>query len=183
MRDITTEARLECDGSGDGDLRRRHGRRGGDVRHPHPAAGPIFALLYLQPQPMSLEDIADAARAEQEQHLGQHPRPGRVASRSGASRSAGSRKDHYEAATDFWRLMQRDPRAPPPLQRAAGAGGGRRERARAGGAPAVARGGARAGRVRRGAPGEPARILRRARRAASPRSRRASRCRRTSSRR
>lgn len=67
--------------------------------------GRIFALLYLQPQPMSLEDIA--AHLEQsksnisvnirglvEWHLVR-----RVP-------VAGSRKDHYQAATDFWRLMQ-----------------------------------------------------------------------------
>src|SRR5882724_6186124 len=67
--------------------------------------GRIFALLYLQPQPMSLEDIA--AHLEQsksnisvnirglvEWHLVR-----RVP-------VAGSRKDHYQAATDFWRLFQ-----------------------------------------------------------------------------
>jgi DNA-binding transcriptional regulator GbsR (MarR family) len=67
--------------------------------------GRIFALLYLQPEPLSLEDIA----AELEQ------------SKSNVSinvrglvdwhlvrlvRVPGSRKDHYEAATDFWRVMQ-----------------------------------------------------------------------------
>ena len=67
--------------------------------------GRIFALLYLQLEPRSLEDIA----AELEQ------------SKSNVSinvrglvdwhlvrlvRVAGSRKDHYEAATDFWRVMQ-----------------------------------------------------------------------------
>lgn len=67
--------------------------------------GRIFALLYLQPRPIALEDIA----AELEQ------------SKSNVSvnirglvewhlvrrmRVAGSRKDHYEAATDFWRVMQ-----------------------------------------------------------------------------
>src|SRR5438552_19202797 len=67
--------------------------------------GRIFALLYLQPRPIALEDIA----AELEQ------------SKSNVSvnirglvewhlvrrmRVAGSRKEHYEAATDFWRVMQ-----------------------------------------------------------------------------
>jgi HTH-type transcriptional regulator, glycine betaine synthesis regulator len=66
--------------------------------------GRIFALLYLQPQPLSLDAIA----AELEQ------------SKSNVSVQirglldwhlvrrvpiAGSRKDHYDAATDFWRLM------------------------------------------------------------------------------
>src|SRR3989449_3171292 len=67
--------------------------------------GRIFALLYLQPRPLSLEDVA----AE----LGQ--------SKSNVSINirglvewhlvrrvpvAGSRKDHYEAATIFWRVLQ-----------------------------------------------------------------------------
>src|SRR5262245_41930904 len=67
--------------------------------------GRIFALLYLQAQPLSLDEIA--AELEQsksnisvnirglvEWHLVRRvPTPG-------------SRKDHYEAATDLWRLMQ-----------------------------------------------------------------------------
>jgi DNA-binding transcriptional regulator GbsR (MarR family) len=67
--------------------------------------GRIFALLYLQPMPLSLEAIA--AELEQsksnvsvnirglaEWHLVRRVTVG------------GSRKDHYEAATDFWRVMQ-----------------------------------------------------------------------------
>src|SRR5512147_1107724 len=67
--------------------------------------GRIFALLYLEPHPMALDDIA--AELEQsksnisvnirglvEWHLVRRVPVG------------GSRKDHYEAATDFWRLMQ-----------------------------------------------------------------------------
>src|SRR6185369_13053938 len=67
--------------------------------------GRIFALLYLQPDPLSLDDIA--AELEQsksnisvqirglvEWHLVR-----RVA-------IGGSRKDHYQGATDFWRVMQ-----------------------------------------------------------------------------
>src|SRR5205823_14213304 len=67
--------------------------------------GRIFALLYLQPRPVALEDVA--AELEQsksnvsvnirglvEWHLVRR------------TRVAGSRKDHYEAATDFWRVMQ-----------------------------------------------------------------------------
>jgi DNA-binding transcriptional regulator GbsR (MarR family) len=67
--------------------------------------GRIFALLYLQPHSLSLDAIA--ALLEQSKsnvsvqirglldwHLVRH------------TRIAGSRKDHYEAATDFWRVMQ-----------------------------------------------------------------------------
>src|SRR5438128_1162898 len=67
--------------------------------------GRIFALIYLHARPMSLDEIV----AELQQ------------SKSNVSVSirglvdwhlvrrvpvAGSRKDHYEAATDFWRVMQ-----------------------------------------------------------------------------
>jgi DNA-binding transcriptional regulator GbsR (MarR family) len=67
--------------------------------------GRIFALLYLQPRPLALEEIA--AELEQsksnvsvnirglvEWHLVRR------------SHVTASRKDHYEAATDFWRVMQ-----------------------------------------------------------------------------
>ena len=67
--------------------------------------GRIFALLYLHAGPLALEDIA--AELEQSKsnisvnirglvdwHLVRRTRVG------------GSRKDHYEAATDFWRVMQ-----------------------------------------------------------------------------
>ena len=67
--------------------------------------GRIFALLYLHDGPLALEDIA--AELEQSKsnvsvtirglvdwHLVRRTRVG------------GSRKDHYEAATDFWRVMQ-----------------------------------------------------------------------------
>lgn len=67
--------------------------------------GRIFGLLYLQPAPMSLDDIAAALQQSKsnisttirglvEWHLVR-----RVS-------VAGSRRDHYEAATDFWRVMQ-----------------------------------------------------------------------------
>jgi DNA-binding transcriptional regulator GbsR (MarR family) len=67
--------------------------------------GRIFALLYLQPQPISLDDIAEHLELSKsnisvnirgllEWHLVRRVPVG------------GSRKDHYEAATDFWRLMQ-----------------------------------------------------------------------------
>jgi DNA-binding transcriptional regulator GbsR (MarR family) len=66
--------------------------------------GRIFALLYLHERPLALEEIA--AELEQSKsnisvtirglidwHLVRR------------SRVAGSRKDHYEAATDLWRVM------------------------------------------------------------------------------
>jgi len=67
--------------------------------------GRIFGLLYLSLEPMSLDDIAaelqqsksnisTTMRGLVEWHLVRRvPVPG-------------SRKDHYEAATDFWRVMQ-----------------------------------------------------------------------------
>lgn len=70
-----------------------------------PLQGRIFALLYLDSRPMSLDEIA--AELEQsksnvsvnirglvEWHLVRRVPVG------------GSRKDHYEAVTDFWRLMR-----------------------------------------------------------------------------
>jgi DNA-binding transcriptional regulator GbsR (MarR family) len=67
--------------------------------------GRIFAFLYLQPGPVALDDIATGLgqsksnvsiqiRGLLEWHLVRH------------TRLPGSRKDHYEAATDFWRVMQ-----------------------------------------------------------------------------
>ena len=66
--------------------------------------GRIFGLLYLEPEPVSLDDIADALdqsksnisiniRGLVDWHLVR-----RVS-------VPGSRRDHYEAATDFWRVM------------------------------------------------------------------------------
>ena len=67
--------------------------------------GRIFGLLYLQARPMALEDIASELdqsksnisvniRGLVDWHLVRR------------THVAGSRKDHYEAATDFWRVMQ-----------------------------------------------------------------------------
>src|SRR5205807_8623456 len=67
--------------------------------------GRIFAVLYLSSKPLSLDEIAaelqlsksnisTTIRGLVEWHLVRH-----VA-------VPGSRKDHYEAATDFWRAMQ-----------------------------------------------------------------------------
>jgi DNA-binding transcriptional regulator GbsR (MarR family) len=67
--------------------------------------GRIFGLLYLEPHPLSLDEIAAALaqsksnvsiqiRGLLDWHLVRH------------TRLPGSRKDHYEAATDFWRVVQ-----------------------------------------------------------------------------
>lgn len=67
--------------------------------------GRIFALLYLQPRPLSLEEVAAELQQSKsnisvtirglvEWHLVRRTPVG------------GSRKDHYEAATNFWRVMQ-----------------------------------------------------------------------------
>ncbi len=67
--------------------------------------GRIFALLYLHPEPLSLDDIAEKLQQSKSNisvnvrglidwHLVRRTHVG------------GSRKDHYEAATDFWRVMQ-----------------------------------------------------------------------------
>jgi DNA-binding transcriptional regulator GbsR (MarR family) len=67
--------------------------------------GRIFGFLYLQERPYSLDEIAEALeqsksnisvniRGLAEWHLVRR------------APLAGSRKDHYEAATDFWRVMQ-----------------------------------------------------------------------------
>ena len=67
--------------------------------------GRIFALLYLQAEPLSLEDIA----AELQQSKSNVSVNIRGLAEWHLVRRAvigGSRKDHYEAATDFWRVMQ-----------------------------------------------------------------------------
>ena len=67
--------------------------------------GRIFAILYLEDEPLSLDEIAEALQQSKsnistnirglvEWHLVR-----RVS-------VAGSRKDHYQAADDFWRVMQ-----------------------------------------------------------------------------
>src|SRR5688572_22420681 len=67
--------------------------------------GRIFGLLYMEGRALSLDDIAEALeqsksnvsvniRGLTEWHLVRRSPVG------------GSRKDHYEAATDFWRVMQ-----------------------------------------------------------------------------
>jgi len=67
--------------------------------------GRIFALLYLQPGPLSLDEIAAELQQSKSnisttiRGLVEWKLVRRVA-------VLGSRKDHYQAATDFWRVMQ-----------------------------------------------------------------------------
>src|SRR6185369_5005477 len=67
--------------------------------------GRIFAVLYLHAGPLALEDIASELEQSKSNisvnirglvdwHLVRRIRVG------------GSRKDHYESATNFWRVMQ-----------------------------------------------------------------------------
>ena len=53
--------------------------------------GRIFALLYLQPRPIALEDIAAELEQSKEQRVGEHPRPGRMAPRAAHARRAPAR--------------------------------------------------------------------------------------------
>lgn len=67
--------------------------------------GRIFGLLYLQPEPLSLDEIA-AALQQSKSNISINIRglvDWHLVRRVSV---AGSRRDHYEAATDFWRVMQ-----------------------------------------------------------------------------
>ena len=67
--------------------------------------GRIFATLYLEDHPLSLDEIAEALQQSKSnistniRGLAEWHLVRRVAVR-------GSRKDHYQAADDFWRVMQ-----------------------------------------------------------------------------
>ena len=67
--------------------------------------GRIFAALYLEDHPLSLDEIAEALQQSKSnistniRGLVEWNLVRRVAVR-------GSRKDHYQAADDFWRVMQ-----------------------------------------------------------------------------
>ena len=67
--------------------------------------GRIFALLYLQPQPVSLDEIATELQ-QSKSNISVNIRGLVEWQLVRRSPVGGSRKDHYEAATDFWRLMQ-----------------------------------------------------------------------------
>src|SRR5262247_62923 len=67
--------------------------------------GRIFALLYLEEQPVALEAIAGALQ-QSKSNISVNIRglvDWHLVRRVPV---AGSRKDHYEAATNFWRVMQ-----------------------------------------------------------------------------
>jgi DNA-binding transcriptional regulator GbsR (MarR family) len=67
--------------------------------------GRIFGLLYLQSHPLSLDEIA-AELEQSKSNVSVNVRgllEWHLVRRTGVG---GSRKDHYEAATDFWRVMQ-----------------------------------------------------------------------------
>lgn len=66
--------------------------------------GRIFALLYLQPEPMALEEIA-AQLQQSKSNISVNVRGLVDWQLVRRVTVGGSRKDHYEAATDFWRLM------------------------------------------------------------------------------
>ena len=67
--------------------------------------GRIFALLYLQPRPLALEEIA-AELEQSKSNISVNIRGLVDWHLVRRTRLAGSRKDHYEAASDFWRVMQ-----------------------------------------------------------------------------
>jgi DNA-binding transcriptional regulator GbsR (MarR family) len=67
--------------------------------------GRIFALLYLHQGPMSLDDVTGELQ-QSKGNVSVQVRGLIEWQLVRQIRIAGSRKDHYEAATDFWRVMQ-----------------------------------------------------------------------------
>ena len=67
--------------------------------------GRIFGLLYLQPGPLSLDEITDELQ-QSKSNVSVNVRGLVDWQLVRQVRILGSRKDHYEAATDFWRVMQ-----------------------------------------------------------------------------
>src|SRR5262249_43394431 len=67
--------------------------------------GRIFALLYLHQRPLALEDVA-AELEQSKSNISVNIRGLVEWHLVRRTHVAGSRKDHYEAATDFWRVMQ-----------------------------------------------------------------------------
>jgi HTH-type transcriptional regulator, glycine betaine synthesis regulator len=67
--------------------------------------GRIFALLYLQEEPLALEDVA-AELGQSKSNISVNIRGLVDWHLVRRVRVPGSRKDHYEAATNLWRVMQ-----------------------------------------------------------------------------
>src|SRR5260221_1230846 len=67
--------------------------------------GRIFGLRYLQLGPMSLDEITDELQ-QSKSNVSVNVRGLVEWQLVRQLRMRGSRKDHYEAATDFWRVMQ-----------------------------------------------------------------------------
>jgi DNA-binding transcriptional regulator GbsR (MarR family) len=67
--------------------------------------GRIFGLLYLQEEPLSLDEITDELQ-QSKSNVSVQIRGLVDWQLVRQVRIAGSRKDHYAAATDFWRVMQ-----------------------------------------------------------------------------
>jgi DNA-binding transcriptional regulator GbsR (MarR family) len=67
--------------------------------------GRIFGLLYLQPEPLSLDEITDELQ-QSKSNVSVQIRGLVDWQLVRQVRVSGSRKDHYAAATDFWRVMQ-----------------------------------------------------------------------------
>src|SRR5437764_11942803 len=67
--------------------------------------GRIFGLLYLQRRPLSLDEIA-AELEQSKSNISVNIRGLNDWHLVRRTTVGGSRRDHYEAATDFWRVMQ-----------------------------------------------------------------------------
>lgn len=67
--------------------------------------GRIFGLLYLQQHPLSLDEIAEMLQ-QSKSNVSVQIRGLADWHLVRRAHVAGSRRDHYEAATDFWRVMQ-----------------------------------------------------------------------------
>jgi DNA-binding transcriptional regulator GbsR (MarR family) len=67
--------------------------------------GRIFGLLYLSPGPVSLDELTDELQ-QSKSNVSVSVRGLIDWQLVRRVRRPGSRKDHYEAATDFWRVMQ-----------------------------------------------------------------------------
>jgi DNA-binding transcriptional regulator GbsR (MarR family) len=67
--------------------------------------GRIFGLLYLQERPLSLDEITDELQ-QSKSNVSVQIRGLLDWQLVRQLRVPGSRRDHYQAATDFWRVMQ-----------------------------------------------------------------------------